>query len=79
MVSTFDVGRENLLEDGAKYTVDQEIGGWVDHKEDWRDEAKDDDPDWEPSKVGASTEGDLVNDSYLMHIEEDAENVTENK
>ena len=79
MVSTFNVRWKNLLEDGAKYTVDQEICCWVDHKEDGRDKAKDNDPDWEPSKVGASTEGDLVNDSYLMHIEEDAENVTENK
>ena len=31
-----------------------------------------------PLKVGASTDGDLVNDSYLMHFEEDVENVIEN-
>ena len=79
LISAVDVGVEDLSEDLAKHTIDQQVDGRVDHKENVGDKAKNNDPDGKPAKVRVSTDVDLFNDSNFMHVEENSEKITKDK
>ena len=64
---------------GAKHTIYEKVDRGIDDKEDWGDESQDEDPDWKSPKIRASAKMNLLNDSNLVHVEENAESVAKHK
>ena len=71
------VGGENFPELCAKHTVDQEVDGGIESKENRGDEPKDQDPDRETSKVRASAQAHFFDNMNFMHIEKYTKDIAE--
>ena len=70
---------QHLPELGTKHAVDEKVDRRVDDEEDGGNESKDEDPDRETSKMRAPAAQNLINNSDLVHVQEDAKCVADNK
>ena len=68
---------ENFSKLCTEHTVDQQVDGGVQSEEDGGDEAKDEDPDREATQVRTSAEVHFLHHIYLVHVENQAQCVTD--